>query len=184
MIPLLLFLNRTKGHRYTARLLSKLGVDNLLFLNADQRIGARCYPDLLRESIRAGALDVSSLGQMVECARTDLMHGILGPVYKAQKRPLAALQGLVLNSSYYEQNFDYRIESVSDEKLLEVSIAPREHFKQVEYQDADLGDFLCRFKKEYFSTFPMYVGSQPLLLSESECHFKGHSRCIYQLKAA
>ena len=124
-----------------------------------------------------------NFSKLIEQTRSEEFHGMMHRVYETQDSALRLVQTLLLNTHHYERNFEYNIEE-ANRKSLVVSIEPKEHMAGLAYHDEVLGDFLCRYKKSYFSKFPEYIGEKGLKISEKECHFHGARKCIYKLSAA
>jgi hypothetical protein len=49
------------------------------------------------------------------------------------------------------------------------------------YDDDILGDFICTFKKHYFTQFMSYRGQNTASVTEKECAFHQGEKCIYHL---
>ncbi len=185
LLPLLQFFDTQKGRAYVQRLLREvdLALDFDYLRGPDQPIGVNCYLDLLRHSLKLGMLDEGNLQLMVEETRTEAVQGFLHSLYQTQATPMNLLKTYLLNSHHYDSNFDYSIlESGSDAVVL--AVKPTEHMAKVSYKDAELGDFLCRYKREYLSQLPAYIGGKPLRVQEKECHFHGAAQCVYTIQLA
>jgi transcriptional regulator with XRE-family HTH domain len=184
ILPLVFFLNGTKGPAYTKTLLSRFEVDSILLLNPDQKIGTHLNLDLARELISRSILTPQSFGRLIEATRVSYVHGFLSGVYDVQASPLDLVRCWVMNSSHYESNFSYKILDLS-KKEMEISVEPQDHMHGTEYRDDILGDFLCKYHRNYFKYFPKYRDFGPLKLTEETCHFKDKSnKCVYKISAA
>lgn len=183
LLPVLSFLQKKEGPKPTTELLSGLGLDERFMRAPDQKIGLYCNIDLLRSSIAKGFVRKDKIKAMVAHTREREVQGVLHDLYLQQKEPLGILKTWILNSHFYESNFKYLIENCS-KKALVLSVAPESHMREVPYRDHVFGDFLCQYKKEYFSELPCYIGARPFILNEKGCHFHGEERCIYELKSA
>lgn len=184
ILPLLLFLNETQGDGFVAEYLAEFDLDSFLFSNPDQQIGVNCLLDLLRESISRNYINASNFQKLIRATQSESVHGFLHHVYESQDSAFSLIRAWVLNAHHYDDNFKYIVEEETKDSLL-LSITPHVHMKDVEYKDDGLRDFLCRYKKDYLSSFPNYVKLAPLTLKEHECHFtSGAKRCLYRLKTA
>lgn len=180
--PLLRFLKEELGETGTAKFLAKFELENLSRFAPEQVIGVNCLLDLAREALKQGILSERNFGGLIKHTRAAEVHSFLHPVYESQIDPLRLLQTALLNWHHYETNFRYELEECSHNGFV-LSVAPAEHMIDVEYKDADLGDFLCRYKKAYFAEFPLYIKGRALEITEKECHFRGKHRCVYKISS-
>ncbi len=184
IMPLLFFLNEEKGHTFTRNLFSKFEFDSILFADPGQPISVHFELDLLKYLLTENILTAQNFGALISHTRHRAIHSAFHPTYEASTESLGLVQAWVLNSSHYETNFFYEIESL-DRRQIELSIRPREHMPTLEYKDGVMKDFLCRYRRAFISEFPMYNGKSPVLITETQCHFRGdHTHCIYSIKAA
>ncbi|MBI3556567.1 MAG: helix-turn-helix transcriptional regulator [Deltaproteobacteria bacterium] len=183
-LPLLRFMTVQKGRTFLQRVLKEVDTDlDLHYLRGpDQPIGVNCNLDLIRHSIKGGVLNSDNLKLVVDESRNEDVQGFLHPVYLTQPSLGNLLKSFVLNSHHYDSNFIYTVcEDKSSELVL--SVKPAEHMDKVKYKDVELGDYLCRYKREYLSQLSGYIGAKPLQIHEKDCHFHGASQCVYAIPA-
>lgn len=183
LLPLLQFATTVKGKSFVNKTLDKLGLDPVYIQGPDQPIGVDANLDLLRHLIKAGVVSTKNLHDLVNHTRSEKVQGFLDVIYRTQSGSLNLLKTLILNAHHYESNFKYEMREEKGDSLV-LSIKPAEHMAEIQYKDEQLGDFLCHYKQEYLTQFPLYIGAKPAQLQESECHFHGSGQCIYTIKAA
>lgn len=183
VLPLLLFINKTKSHDYTNKLLTKLGLNNLLFVNPDQTIGSQVFLDLFHHSVETGILSRKNFSKLIEFTRADNVHGFLDRIYKVQTSSIGLLQTWALNSAHYESNFHYEIQHL-DHDHFDLSVTPNKHMKILPYRDEKLGDLLCEYRKEFLTNFPRYIDQRPVKIVEDQCQYRGYEKCVYKIQAA
>ena len=183
-LPLLKFIIAEKGQAFTNRMLSELELDLHYLQGPDQPIGVNCNLDIMRQSIKLGVLSDRTLKSLVDETRSESAQGFLHSLYQTQSSPMNLLRTLILNAHHYESNFIYSIEDDRDHSGIVLTVKPAEHMKYVAYKDQDLGDVLCRYKREYLTQFPKYIGAKPARLQEKECHFHGAAKCVYLIHVA
>ena len=183
-LPLLQFMVQQKGQAFTNRVLGELELDSNYLRGPDQPIGVHCNLDLMREAVKRGVLSDQTLTALVSETRTHSVQGFLHQLYQTQNSPMNLIKTHLLNAHHYESNFIYTIEDELNPTSIVVSVKPADHMKFLPYKDAELGDVLCRYRREYLSQFPVYIGGKPINVSEKECHFHGAGRCVYTIDVA
>ena len=185
LLPILQFVTTQKGRAYAQRVLRDIDLElDLNYLRGpDQPMGVNCHLDLMRHSIKTGVLTDHTLKLVVDETRTEAVQGFLHPLYQTQSSPFNLLKTFVLNSHHYESNFVHTLLEDGKEELV-LSVKPTEHMANVKYKDADLGDVLCRYKREYLSQLPVYIGAKPVRVLEKDCHFHGAAQCVYTIHAS
>jgi transcriptional regulator with XRE-family HTH domain len=181
--PLYQFALAAKGTAFARKVLSGLDLDEDLFSDLDMPIGVHCNLDIARKLISTGALAKTNFEQLMAQTQSEDAQGFLHRIYSTQESPISLIQSWIVNAHHYEANFKYDITAMNG-KQIDLSIIPYSHMADVPYKDETLGDFLCEYKKQYFRQFPAVIGRKPLEVTEKECHFHGHARCIYTIKAA
>jgi len=154
-------------------------VDEDFFLDYDNQLNLNFVIDLAKKMIAQGWLAHDRMEALVMGTLEPASHGMLNAGYRDASG--LALQNLIANAHRYECNFRYAVEEASGKSLV-LSVKPESHLTEFAYRnDAQLGDFLCTYKKAYFSNFNRINGGLPLALTERECHFHGAAACIYEL---
>lgn len=181
VLPVLYFLYENLSEEECERVLSTLGLDSAYLVNPDQTIGVYCFLDLVCLLLSERILTRQNLRKVIDQTRRKEVQGFLHPLYQTQESVFGSIQTLILNSHHYDANFKYTLESVTPTKL-EVSIKPAEHMKRIDYRNVTLDDFLCAYRKQYISQFPTYINKKPVIITETECHFRGAPQCFYKIK--
>ena len=181
--PLLDFLTLQLGQSKVHSLLASLKIPRELLLYPDTALGAEFQLDLFRIALSNGTLNQKTFPKLIAQTRSEKLHGSMHPIYETLLSPLPLLQTLIFNMHRYETNFKYNIEEL-DEKKLVISVKPELHMQEVPYREDVLSDWLCRYKKSYFSNFPQFIGEKPLMIREEECHFKDSHQCVYSIQAS
>lgn len=181
--PLLDFLTQQLGPLKLKEVLSHLNFPPELLICPDTVLGPEFQLDLAKIAISEGLLTAKSFPKLIAQTRTEKLHGPMFPIYETLLSPLPLLQTLIFNMHRYETNFKYDIEDLNEKKLI-LSIKPEAHMHEVPYKEEILGDFLCRYKKGYFTNFPNFISRSPLTIVEKECHFKNKQRCVYAIQAS
>lgn len=181
--PLLQFAHEARGNSFARKLLTSIGLEEVLFLNLDLPISVNCNLDMARKLIETGTLTKEMFPRLVEQTRTEASQGFLHKIYSTQENPISLMQAWIINAHHYESNFKYAIEGLNS-NAIDLTITPNAHMADVRYKDETLGSFLCDYKKAYFHSFPALIGQAPLTIEEKECHFHGHAKCVYSMKVA
>ncbi len=184
LLPLLQFMAAQKGQAYTRRLLEELSLDLVYLRGPDQPMGVNCTLDLLRRSVKTGTLTDRTLKNLVDETRSESVQGFLHSLYQTQSSAMSLVKSLILNAHHYESNFVYTMDDDKGQDGIVLTVKPAEHMKFLPYKDETLGDILCRYKREYLTQFPLYIGAKPMRLEETECHFHGAAQCVYKIRAA
>ena len=182
LLPLLSFYRHVLGEEETHTLLSKLSLESISYLSPDHRISSHCYLDLLRNALKQKILTPATLPQFIQQTKNRDLHDVLDPLYASHQSSIKLVQSYVLNSHFYEENFNFDLQDVKP-KGFTILMSPNAHMHEIGYQDPILKDFLCHSKKKIISLFPEYIGAAPLTVTEKECHFKGSRQCIYKITA-
>ena len=183
VLPLFRYISADYGKDKLQKLLSSLSLEEMTNGAPDQAVGALAWIDLLSQSVTNGYLSDSRLESYMVHARSREVHGVLSEVYESHKDPLRLVESFILNATFYEHNFEYLLEEAGAKQAV-VSMQPCGHMKSVPYKSPVLGDFLCRYRRAYWTTFPKIASLKPLRVVERECHFKGAKRCLYELRTA
>ena len=184
VVPLLNFAHEQRGRDYVNEMVSgRLGLDSLLFQSPGEPIGIQCTLDVARVLLREKVLKHGKIAELTEYTRGESAHDFLHETYLQQESALALIKVLLLNAHHYNSGFQYRIEDKGKDALA-VSIAPAECMKEAAYKDPLLQDFVCQYRKAYLASFPAYIGSRSLHVTEPACQFRGARECTYTIKAA
>jgi transcriptional regulator with XRE-family HTH domain len=183
VLPFLHFIDAVKGPSYSEKVLSEFGMDGALFGAPDSPVGIYCGLDLFRNMVTNRILTEQNFSKLIDQTRTERVQGFLHPVYETQESALRLVKSWVLNAHHYDTNFNYEMECGSKDTL-HLSVTPADHMAKVSYKDDQIGDMLCRYKREYISQFPKYIGQRPAEIEHKECHYHGASRCLYTVRFA
>ncbi len=183
VLPVLEYIKNTHGVSNMNKILGKMNLNATFLINPDQKVGAYCHLDILKDLIQKGLLNTQNLDKVISYTRTMSVQGFLHNTYIAQTSSLNLLFAWILNLPHYETNFKYDVLECNKQDSCTIAVTPADHMKDVSYKDDILGDFLCQYRKKYFMELPRYIGKPPLQLVEKECHFHGHPQCVYELSS-
>ena len=182
-MPLINYFKMNYGERELIRYLESVQIDPDFFIVLNNSLNIQFNLDLLALLLEKGGLTGAGLEALTRPLRQPAMHGNLHRLYDAADTEKKLLSSFLQNIGHYEVNFDYSLQSESRQGL-DVAITPRDHMTSFPYRSAKLGTILCDYKKQYFRSFSAYGGRRPVEVTEKECHFHGHSRCLYQVRWA
>lgn len=161
--------------------LAKEKMDPDFFLVYDGQLSPQFSLDLATRMIEGGVLKPNSVEVLARHSRNPAMHGRLQQEYSQLTRNRDLVVTLINGIERYEANFDYQWEEQSTQRLT-LSVTPHEHMKDISYRNDTLGDFVCRYRKNYLTEFSTYSGDRPVAIEEKECHFHGSRKCVYQIQ--
>lgn len=188
MLPFLAYLNASVGEKKYREYFKSVKLDADYFIDLDNQVGLEFCLDLSRYLINQKFLKPNDLQKLVAPVSQPETHGSLHLRYDSNRGNKANLLNvLILNSRHYECNFSYRIEEQKRQHL-DLAIEPERHLAPASYRhDPILGDFLCQYKKGYFSHF-MHYGEREDghsgEIHELECHYRGAPKCVYRIPLA
>lgn len=166
--------------------LASINLEAEFFVQMDNQLNLNFCLDISRALIKKGFLKIGDLSKLSSQSSLPATHGCLNKSYENQSSPFNRVKNLIEHAHHYECNFEY---GVLDEKRgekedrLTISVTPANHLSAFQYKsDPDLGDFFCRYKKEYFSNFVKYGGQGArAAITEHECLYQGADRCVYEM---
>lgn len=181
LVPFLSFFEKTYGDENLKKYLRAQKIDPDFFIGLDNQISLKFCLDITEHLVKEGALRPNELDKLTSAVLRPETHGILHYQYLG-KTSASDLLGLIIpNAPYYECNFKYSIEN-QNKQSFDFSISPEEHLESTNYRNHPvLGDFLCRYKKQYFSQFTSFGGQRNAPVEELECHYRGHDKCVYRV---
>lgn len=181
MVPFLNYFEATFGEENLHKYLKAQKIDPDFFICLDNQISINFCLDMAEHFSKQGVLksrDIPRLAAAVTAPRT---HGVLHYQYEGMTDRGSMLELLIQNAHFYECNFAYSIQHRS-RKEVEITVTPQEHLKETDYRNHPaLGDFLCQYKKHYFSQFTAFGGNKASEIEEVECQFHGHEKCTYRI---
>lgn len=184
LFPFLSYLQSCVGEAGMRDYLRQARIDADFFVNLNNRLNIDFLLDTARSLIAKGWLKPDDISRLVKPVGLAEAHGKLARQYEGQSGALPMLKLLIDNAHFYEHNFRYQIEHEGQERL-DISIAPEPHMEAFDYRDdPKLGHFLCDYKQHYFARFAEYGGKPPVRVRELECHYRGASRCVYEMRLA
>lgn len=183
--PFLNFLERRLGERKTSEFFRTRKIDTDYFVDLDNQVNLEFVLDIARFSIQKGMLDHEGMHELIDPVVQPEVHGALHYKYLVNNGPLDVIHSLASNARLYGCNFRFQVEQYTP-KQMTVSVNPEPHLKDFNYRnDSTLGDFLCRYQKNYLQRFGSYGRTRStkpaVTLREVECHYKSASRCVYQI---
>lgn len=180
-IPFFRFLELKLGPKKSSEYLRSIKIDPDYFVDLDHELNLLFGLEVARFLSAKGLLTPADISQMTESVALPEVQGRLYANYEAEKTTLPRIQMLISNARFYEGNFDYQLEAASANRI-EFSIKPNPHLEVFGVaHDDELGDFLCTYKKSYFTHF---ADHKKVRLNEVECQFHGAQKCVYQMKMA
>lgn len=153
--------------------------DRDFFVNLSNPLNVNFSLDMARVMIEKGVLKQETVSPLVQAIPAKAFHGGAHQRYTSIQDSAMLLETFVGNATLYDCNTTYVLDDFKSKQAM-VSITPSHHLKEFDYKIDSMGDFICQFKKNWFSRFLGYVGLQPTI-EEHECHFKGAERCLYQI---
>ena len=184
LIPFLNYFESLYGEEALSDYLRTQRIDPDFFICLDNQISLNFVIDMAEHLTNKGVLKPKDLGRLAKPASSHHLHGKLRYLYETKNDAADLLNALIPNARYYECNFDYVIEAQA-RRHIDLAVRPSEHLRGIKYRDnSTLGDFLCRYKKHYFEQFTSFGGTEAAHVEELECHYKGHSKCVYRLNLA
>ena len=183
LLPWINYLKHHLGETKVEALCDRLKIDNDIFLDYDFQVSLELLLDLLVEASTLGLLTKDQLFELRRVLILPRNHGSISEVYQASSHPAERLERLIENSSLYERNFHYSLESVAGKNPRQtLMIKPALTLAEIPYRRKELGDFLCQYKRLYFSNVPVWGSKYRTDLIEKECLFHGSNRCIYEIR--
>ena len=184
MIPFLKYFESLYGEEGLRKYLKEKKIDPDFFICLDNQISINFVIDMAEYFVSKGTLKQKDFAKLTKPASSPESHGTLHYLYESKNDAADLLAVLVPNSRYYECNFDYVIEAEA-RRYIDLSVTPCQHLEATDYRDNEtLGDFLCRYKKHYFEQFTSFHGTEAAHIEELQCHYKGHSKCVYRVNLA
>jgi hypothetical protein len=183
VLPFIQYFTAQLGEGKFDKFCEENSIDPDFFRVLDNQLNITFTLDLITTLMKKGVLKRTDLQKLVQPISTPLIHGNLHEDYDQMTGPLELVQCLIQNKEKYETNFKYQLEE-KDNRSLVVSVAPNPVLTQFDYKNELLGDFLCQYKQQYFKRFASYKAAGELAtIEEKQCHFHGHERCIYEIRA-
>jgi transcriptional regulator with XRE-family HTH domain len=182
--PWVSFLRQNLGERDFSGLCLNLGIDEDVFVDFDFQVNLNLILDLMGTASERKLLNPAALADF----RKSLIHsGSHGAVFqrwmKAQNSQERLLR-LIQSSQHYECNFEYNLHPEGrDSRTQILEVVPADHMSEFALpKGSDLGEFLCRYRKMYFSTLSALSATSRPEVEERECLFKGGKRCVFEFK--
>jgi len=184
LLPWIQWIQNAIGEPKLEELYDHLGVDPDIWIDYDYSFSLELALDLFRTVTDLGILDVDSLEGFNRMLIAPRNHGSLAKIYLKEENPSDRLERLIRNAIHYEKNFHYTLETKSTPRAKQIlEIKPRFFLQTSSYRnDPVLGDFLCQYKKLYFSTVPIWNSGHHAELHEKQCHFHGSDTCVYEIQ--
>ena len=185
-MPFLLLFRETLGEDKLIHYLEGLKLDPDFFVDLDNQINLAFLLEIMKFLISKGELKAKDFSKMSKMVTRPTVHG--GHLYKSYsdaEDAISRIKVLVANARQYECNFRYQIEEEKSASIV-LSVEPEPHLEAFSYRnDSTLGNALCVYKQHYFHEVSGCCGpGAALKLRELECHYKGASRCTYELRQA
>ena len=195
IMPLVESARRYWGKKKWADYLDHVQVAPDFFLYLDNEINLNFEIDLIKALRRDGALGEKTTFETLRGADSPLFHGQLRFHYQNLLSPGERVKEWLSHQSHYETNFEYEL---IDEKpgAIKISVAADEKIQNFNYRtNPELEDFLCRYRKSVLKSFSQgfadlltrnkqadsLLDEPRVQIRESQCHYKGVERCIYEL---
>jgi transcriptional regulator with XRE-family HTH domain len=182
LLPLLQFAERSLGVEVLEKVFEGMGVDPDFFLCLDNQISIEFGLDFAQYLIQKQKLKPESLSELVSSVASPLGHGKIGDQYLGMHDFESLLTTLVDNASFYECNFEYRLEESSKGRVV-ISATPHDQVLELSKHPA-IRMFLCHYRRSYFQAFGGMGGGVQPILTESQCCFNGAHQCIFVASAA
>ena len=185
MKPFLSFFEASLSKEKLKEYLStKAKIDPDYLVDLDAQLNLNFNLDLMDTLITEGALSRNNLSAIAQGSLNPRTHGGIMKEFDVESDSIRRLVALLNNSRFYECNFKYGIENLTETRL-DLSIRPEHHLNEFKYKDSgSLGDVLCSYKKSYFTLFANLSEKNSVEISERECHYRGADRCLYEVKIA
>jgi DNA-binding XRE family transcriptional regulator len=181
--PFLHYFEDKLGLQHLENFMEARKVDPDYFVVYDNQLNIGFTLDAATHLISEGVLTKKDTPALTQILNQPVLHGTLSHNYHRATGQVQLMSELIHHSAHYELNFEYRIEE-SQAKFLDISVQPQQHMELFDYKNAQLGDFLCRYKKSFFQRFSTFNGGKPMEIDEKECHYHGAAKCVYQVKIA
>lgn len=184
LVPLFQYLKNKISDDQMKTFFQELKTDPDYFIDLDRQINIEFMFDVIAWLVSQGILSLDRLSELVEVVSEPQTHGEFRSKYDRVSHPIKRLAILLENAPYYEVNFNYQVTHV-DDRSIEFSMTPGDHLFDFNYQEHPvLGDFLFRYKEEYFKQFLSYkktdASASEVSVRQSEWHCDGADRCVYR----
>jgi transcriptional regulator with XRE-family HTH domain len=182
--PILKWVEKKLGYDKTEELIKSMGVDPDYFTDLSLPISFRFISDLVEILIQEGHLPKSQLTNLAQAVTQPTNHGQLYAFYQQSSQLEGLMKAILSKSFFYEQNFDYKIESASSRKV-SFSIEPHRHMSESIVGLEKSKSFLSTYREGYFKNLvESILRDQKVKVSRLGSCFKNSNRCIYQLELA
>jgi hypothetical protein len=184
LLPWIQWIQNAIGEPKLEELYDHLGIDPDIWIDYDYSFSIELALDLFRTITDLGILHLESLEDFNRVLIAPRNHGSLSNAYLKEETPSDRLERLVRNAVHYEKNFHYSLETKSSPRPKQIlEIKPRLSLQSSSYKnDPILGDFLCQYKRLYFSTVPIWTSGSQAEIHEKQCHFHGADSCVYEIQ--
>ncbi|MCM2276784.1 MAG: hypothetical protein NDJ89_01755 [Oligoflexia bacterium] len=178
---LLEFLDIHYGWRARVRALRRFQLTEQTFADPDARIGFRFLVDLC-EYLGEQGFGPSKLLRMGKFSAVVNYHGPLGQAFRRYRDAREAFEGCFteLIGRYYDENFDYRLLHLSDDRCL-IEAVPSQRLRDALHANRVGGPGICALRMGAFASIPAYLGLPDAHVTERACIHRGDSRCLHEI---
>lgn len=181
MAPLIQWLYAQLGDVKAKKLVKEMGVDPDYFANLNSQINFRFFVDLFQVMRKKGIYKKTDITQVTNQVASQRAHGGLYAGYQQATDVESLLRVAFSKSTFYEVNFDYQLEEVSQKKIA-FSVSPKEHLmKNKELQYAESCEFLNDYRGGYFKSLVDHLQSKQVSVKDVICVSNQMEKNVYEM---
>lgn len=172
IIPIIAHLRKFHGDNFVNIVLSKLGLEDLMYLPPDQKCNGLIMCDIITLSKEKGALSVKDIPFIANLSFEPQYLGHFDVSFSKLEKTKDLIQSWVLSSDFFEGIFHYGIFS---EKKSSITLNLSFNSNQVreEFNKTKLNDFILQLKQYYFKQLPLKYNLPSLEISLIKDPFLG-----------
>lgn len=181
LFPLLRWAEQKIGTEKINALWKDLGVDPDYFVDFSNPINFRFYADVTSVLKEKGFFKKSDLPKLTQPVSDLKNHGLLSQTYFQASDVEALFNSAFSRASFYEVNFDYKLEEVTRKKVV-FSASPKNHLrevKQLHWQECQ--DFLPDYRTNYFKSLLQALPHKTVVQTKESTNLKNDERCIHEI---
>jgi transcriptional regulator with XRE-family HTH domain len=179
IVPFLRFFSKHAGEAATEDYIRYRKLEPDYFVQLNNPLNVRFIGDFIQMMSDRHVLTQENLPELAS-------HFAASPIHRPFKQdyenmaPMQMLAALIDQLPNYEKNYRYRLESL-DQRSAVFSTKPEAHVHELKI-DSEIAQTMCRYRQTAIAEFVVqHAGVPTVTVHESECYYRGGSRCVHQL---
>lgn len=178
LMPMIKYFENSLGKEELRKYLKKEGIDPDYFHFYQSTLNFNFFMNMAKTLSTRGLLTRSNIDEVTAFAQAPEAHGELASGLRFAKN---ISKKIILYSPKYQADFTWKVEEEKNTSVI-ASVGPASHMQDFNYRDSYLSTFPCDYQKSWLIQTSKLKGGPEPQLEESQCHFKGASKCIYKIK--